>query len=55
MRAQQLTEQDNGIKLMPDTDKPEMAVWGQERELPPEIQKKLDEMEPVKKQDQEQN
>jgi general secretion pathway protein D len=55
MRAQQLTEQDNGIKLMPDTDKPEMPVWGQERDLPPEIQKKLDEMEPVKKQDQEQN
>jgi general secretion pathway protein D len=55
MRAQQLTEQDNGIKLMPDTDKPQMPVWGQERELPPEIQKKLDEMAPVKKQDQEQN
>lgn len=55
MRAQQLAEQDNGIKLMPDTDKPAMPVWGQERELPPEIQKKLDEMAPVKKQEQEQN
>lgn len=55
MRAQQLAEQDNGIKLMPDTDKPAMPVWGQERELPPEIQKKLDEMAPVKKLDQEQN
>ena len=55
MRAQQLTEQDNGIKLMPKTDKPQMPVWGQERELPPEIQKKLDEMAPVKQQEQEQN
>ena len=55
MRAQQLTEQDNGIKLMPNSDKPAMPVWGQERELPPEIQQKLDEMAPVKKQDQEQN
>lgn len=55
MRAQQIAEQDNGIKLMPDTDKPAMPVWGQERELPPEIQKKLDEMAPVKKQEQEQN
>jgi hypothetical protein len=32
-----------------------MPVWGQERELPPEIQKKPDEMAPVKKQEQEQN
>lgn len=55
MRAQQLAEQDNGIKLMPDTDKPAMPVWGQEREFPPEIQKKLDEMAPVKQQEQEQN
>lgn len=54
MRAQQLTEQDNGIKLMPATDKPVMPVWGQERQLPPEIQKKLDEMEPVKQYEQEQ-
>ncbi|MBU2427725.1 MAG: type II secretion system secretin GspD [Gammaproteobacteria bacterium] len=55
MRAQQLTEQDNGIKLMPATDKPVMPVWGQERQLPPEIQKKLDEMEPIKKYEQEQH
>ncbi|MBU1436462.1 MAG: type II secretion system secretin GspD [Gammaproteobacteria bacterium] len=55
MRAQQLTEQDNGIKLMPASDKPVMPVWGQERQLPPEIQKKLDEMEPIKKYEQEQH
>jgi general secretion pathway protein D len=30
-------------------------VWGQERQLPPEIQKKLDEMEPIKKYEQEQH
>jgi len=55
MRAQQLAEQDNGIKLMPNSSKPAMPVWGQERQLPPEIQQKLDEMAPVTKQDQDQN
>lgn len=57
MRAQQLSAQDDGIKLMPNTDKPEMPVWGQDRELPPEIQQKLDAIDPLKQagQPEEQN
>jgi general secretion pathway protein D len=57
MRAQQLSAQDDGIKLMPNTDKPEMPVWGQDRELPPEIQQKLDAIDPLKQTEppQEQN
>lgn len=51
MRAQQLSAQDDGIKLMPNTDKPEMPVWGQDRELPPEIQQKLDAIDPLKQPD----
>ncbi|WP_306519274.1 type II secretion system secretin GspD [Rheinheimera sp.] len=57
MRAQQLSAQDDGIKLMPNTDKPEMPVWGQDRTLPPEIQQKLDAIDPLKQDEkpQEQN
>ncbi len=51
MRAQQLSAQDDGIKLMPNTDKPQMPVWGQDRELPPEIQQKLDAIDPLKQPD----
>jgi len=45
MRAQQLQKQDNGVSLMPETDTPEMPVWGKEKALPPEIQQRLDQMD----------
>ncbi len=50
MRATQLTQQDDGINLMPNTEAPAMPVWGQERELPPEIQQRLDQIDPLKQQ-----
>lgn len=45
IRAKQLVEQENGIQLMPQTDTPELPVWGKDKELPPEIQKRLDSMD----------
>ncbi len=45
MRAQQLQKQDNGVSLMPETDTPEMPVWGKEKALPPEIQQRLEQMD----------
>jgi hypothetical protein len=38
-------EQENGIQLMPQTDTPELPVWGKDKELPPEIQQRLDTMD----------
>ncbi len=45
IRAKQLVEQENGIQLMPQTDTPELPVWGKDKELPPEIQQRLDSMD----------
>ncbi len=45
MRAQQLNKQENGVSLMPETDTPEMPVWGKEKTLPPEIQQRLEQMD----------
>ena len=45
MRAQQLNKQDNGVSLMPETDTPEMPVWGKDKTLPPEIQQRLEQMD----------
>jgi len=45
IRAKQLVEQENGIQLMPQTDSPELPVWGKDKELPPEIQQRLDAMD----------
>ena len=45
IRAKQLVEQEDGIQLMPQTDTPELPVWGKDKELPPEIQKRLDSMD----------
>jgi general secretion pathway protein D len=45
IRAKQLVEQENGIQLMPQTDTPELPVWGKDKELPPEIQQRLDTMD----------
>ncbi len=50
MRATQLNQQADGIDLMPKTDAPAMPVWGQERELPAEIQQRLDQIDPLKQQ-----
>lgn len=50
MRANQLHQQDDGIRLMPKTETPTMPVWGQERELPPEIQQRLEQIDPLKQQ-----
>lgn len=45
IRAKQLVEQDDGISLMPQTDTPELPVWGKDKELPAEIQQRLDGMD----------
>ena len=45
IRAKQLVEQENGISLMPQTDTPELPVWGKDKELPAEIQERLDSMD----------
>ena len=45
IRAKQLVEQDDGISLMPQTDTPELPVWGKDKELPAEIQQRLDSMD----------
>ena len=45
IRAKQLVEQEDGIQLMPQTDTPELPVWGKDKELPPEIQQRLDSMD----------
>jgi len=45
MRAQHLNKQDNGVSLMPETDTPEMPVWGKDKTLPPEIQQRLEQMD----------
>lgn len=49
IRAKQLVEQEDGIQLMPQTDTPELPVWGKDKELPPEIQQRLDSMDQGKK------
>ncbi len=45
MRAQQLTKQEQGISLLPNTDTPALPGWSEEKQLPPEIQQKLDAMD----------
>jgi general secretion pathway protein D len=45
IRAKQLVEQDDGVSLMPQTDTPELPVWGKDKELPAEIQQRLDSMD----------
>ena len=45
IRAEQLQLQDAGIALMPNTDRPMLPSWGNDRELPEEIRARLEQMQ----------
>lgn len=52
IRAQQMVEHDDGVRLMPQTETPVLQGFGKEHEVPADIQKKLDELNKEKPQGQ---
>ena len=52
IRAQQMVEHDDGVRLMPQTETPVLQSFGKEHEVPADIQQKLDELNKEKPQGQ---